>query len=148
MRCRDYQTGDWTAIQELWDLTGLGKSLRGDSETVIQRTLAQGGRFLILEEASGGPMLGSVWLTQDGRRFNLHHFGIRPDRQGQGLGRRLLAEALDAVRATGLPVKLEVHRDNVRAVELYRRRGFTAVGDLEVLILRDLEDRSEGLVAR
>jgi hypothetical protein len=73
MRCRDYQTGDWAAIQELWDLTGLGKSLRGDSETVIQRTLAQGGRFLILEEASGGPMVGSVWLTQDGRRFNLHH---------------------------------------------------------------------------
>jgi ribosomal protein S18 acetylase RimI-like enzyme len=142
MRCRDYQPGDWSAIQALWDATGVGQSFRGDSEGVIQRTLAQGGRFLILEEASGGPMLGAAWLTQDGRRFNLHHFVIRPDHQGLGLGHRLLAEALDAVRAAGLPVKLEVRRDNVRALELYRRHGFTKAGDLEVLILRDLTSPS------
>jgi ribosomal protein S18 acetylase RimI-like enzyme len=141
MRCRDYRIGDWSAIQELWNATGIGKAFRGDSEVVVQRTLAKGGRFLVLEEVTTGAIAGAVWLTQDGRRFNMHHFGIRPDRQGQGLGRRLLVEALDSVRSAGLPVKLEVHRDNARALELYRHYGFTRVGDLDVLILRDLENR-------
>jgi len=138
VRCRDYQAGDWAGIKELWMATGLDNPLRGDNAAMIERTLAQGGRFLVLAAEGGGPLAGSVWLTQDGRRFYLHHFGIRPDLQGQGLGRRLLAEALDAVRPAGLQVKLEVHRDNVRAQNLYRRRGFKPVADLDVLMLREL----------
>lgn len=137
VRCRDYQAEDWAAVNALWVATGMANDVRGDSAAVIERTLDQGGRLLILEEEGGGPIAGSVWLTQDGRRAYMHHFGIRPDLQGQGLGRRLLAEALEAVRATGLQVKLEVHRDNERAQNLYRRRGFTGLGDLDVLILRE-----------
>lgn len=143
VNCRDYQAGDWIVMKELWVATGIDAPCRGDSAEMIERTLAQGGRLLVLEPEGGGPLAGSAWLTQDGRRVYLHHFAIRPDLQGQGLGRRLLAEALEAVRGTGLQVKLEVHRDNVRAQRLYRRHGFEAVDQLDVLMLRDLGvDRS------
>jgi len=138
VQCREFQAGDWPAVQELWEATGLGGAQRGDDAGVIATTLAWGGRFLVLEERGG--IVGTAWLTNDGRRLYLHHFGISPDRQGQGLGRILLAEVLAAARAIGLQLKLEVHRDNARAEALYRRNGFAALGDYETLIIRDLYD--------
>jgi len=138
VHCRDFQAGDWPAVQELWEATGLGGAHRGDDAGVIATTLARGGRFLVLEEAPGA-IAGTAWLTSDGRRLYLHHFGISPDRQGQGLGRILLAEVLAAARAAGLQLKLEVHRDNARAQALYRGAGFAALGDYQTLIIRDLK---------
>jgi len=138
LRCRDFRTEDWPAVQELWAATGLGGAQRGDDAQVIATTLARGGRFLVLEERPGGGILGAAWLTNDGRRLYLHHFGISPARQGQGLGRILLAEVLAAARPIGLQLKLEVHRDNLRAQDLYLRNGFARLGDYETLIIRDL----------
>ena len=138
VRCREYQEGDYPATAALWEATGLGGAPRGDSAEVIEATLARGGRFLVLEAPSEGGVLGTAWLTSDGRRLYLHHFGILPRLQGQGLGRILLGEALRVVRALGLQVKLEVHRTNARARDLYLRAGFAPLGDYEVLIMRDV----------
>ena len=56
---RPYQRGDLPAIQALWEATGLSGPLRGDSETVVEATLAREGRFRILEES--GRLVGAVW---------------------------------------------------------------------------------------
>ncbi len=34
-------------------------------------------------------------------------------------------------------VKLEVHRSNKRAIELYKKAGFSYLGDYDVYIIRD-----------
>ncbi|MFB9316746.1 ribosomal protein S18-alanine N-acetyltransferase [Cryptosporangium minutisporangium] len=59
----------------------------------------------------------------------VQNIAVRRDRQGHGLGRRLLDELLDeAVRRGAQQVLLEVRADNASAQRLYARRGFEAVG--------------------
>jgi ribosomal protein S18 acetylase RimI-like enzyme len=54
---------------------------------------------------------------------------VDPVCQGQGIGRRLLAEALARLEGLGAPgVRLEVRPDNAAALGLYERLGFATVG--------------------
>ncbi len=43
------------------------------------------------------------------------------------------------MKAKGYQVKLEVHRSNNVAVELYRKAGFEFLGDYDVYIIRDIQ---------
>jgi ribosomal protein S18 acetylase RimI-like enzyme len=133
---RDFVPADAAAVLEVWRATGLAPPQRGDTPATIARTLAAGGRLLVLEV--DGALVGTSWLTVDGRRTYLHHLGVAPAHQRQGHGRRLVEASLAAARAIGLQVKLEVHRDNAAAVALYRRAGFSRLGDYDVYIVRDL----------
>lgn len=134
---RDYREADFPSIAALWAATDLGNPARGDDSSVIHRTLVQGGIFLVVEASSSGHVIGSSWMTHDGRRLYLHHFGIAPQFQRQGLGKALLLASLARAKALGLQIKLEVHRENTAAVALYRNHGFAHLGDYEVYILRD-----------
>ncbi len=136
MTMRDYVGADYPAVLDLWRQVGMASPKRGDTPETIARTLGAGGRLLLLEV--DGAIVGTSWLTTDGRRTFLHHFAIRPSHQGYGLGRRLLDATLAAARAIGLQVKLEVHRDNAAAIRLYTRAGFARIGDYDVYIIRDL----------
>jgi [ribosomal protein S18]-alanine N-acetyltransferase len=78
-------------------------------------------------------------MTYDGRRIHLHHFGILPDFQGQGLSNILMAESLKFVRKKGCQVKLEVHESNIKAINLYKKAGFRRLGDYDVYIIRDIQ---------
>ncbi|HNX31248.1 MAG TPA: GNAT family N-acetyltransferase [Holophaga sp.] len=143
-RIRDYREDDFPEVLRIWSLTGMGGANRGDDAAVVARTLACGGIFLVMEEASGGRLLGTSWITHDGRRQYLHHFGIAPDRQGQGLGHALLRASLDRARQVGMQIKLEVHRENAAALALYKGQGFGYLGDYDVYIIRDLESAVPG----
>jgi len=76
---------------------------------------------LLIAEDPDGETVGFAYLVPepDGRVLldNLH---VRPGRTGGGIGRLLLHAALD--HATG-PLRLEVLRDNTRAVAFYEREG-------------------------
>jgi ribosomal protein S18 acetylase RimI-like enzyme len=135
---RDYRDSDFENIQALWLPLGLGSSHRGDTAEVISRTLAAGGKFLVLEEKSSGKLVGTSWMTVDGRRNYLHHFGIDEAYQQCGLGRMLLKASLATAREMGLQLKIEVHRQNQRALDLYTRSGFKYLGDYDVYIIRNI----------
>ena len=135
---RDYREEDFPAVDRLWNDTGMGGAVRGDDREAIRRTLSQGGRLIIMADPATGEVIGTSWLTGDGRRTYLHHFAIRPDRQGAGLAHQLLKASLDHARATGLQIKLEVHRTNEKAAALYEKAGFNRLGDYDVYIIRDL----------
>lgn len=57
--------------------------------------------------------------------------GVRVDRQGQGLGAKLLDAWLSDVDSLGLPAYLETDRE--RNVAFYSRAGFEVSGTLSVL---------------
>jgi ribosomal protein S18 acetylase RimI-like enzyme len=71
-------------------------------------------------------------MTYDGRRIHLHHFAISTEMQGKGWGRTLAIESLKFAVQVGCPVKLEVHRDNRRALQLYFSLGFREFEDYGV----------------
>ena len=135
---RPYRSGDFVEITHLWELTGMRNTQRGDNETIIEESIIMGGSFLIMEEKSTLNICGTSWMTFDGRRLHLHHFGILPEFQGNKLAKKLLKESLDFVKKKGYQVKLEVHKTNIRAISLYKKSGFKSLGDYEIYIIRDI----------
>ena len=58
--------------------------------------------------------------------------GIIPDYRGKGLGRRLIAAALEKARQESFArIELSVHADNGRAIALYEKTGFVVEGVLK-----------------
>ncbi len=62
-----------------------------------------------------------------------HHYfaaiGVAPERQGQGLGRRLMAPTLELCDKAALPAYLEASSE--RNAALYERLGFRVTGELQ-----------------
>lgn len=138
---RDYHEGDFEQVSDLWNKTGMGNPLREDDEKTILDTIRIGGKLLILEDNNTGKICGTSWMTFDGRRIHLHHFGIVPAYQGNKLAHLLLDESLKFVKHKGSQVKLEVHNTNARAINLYKKHGFEYLGDYDVYIIRDISKK-------
>jgi ribosomal protein S18 acetylase RimI-like enzyme len=136
---RDYRESDYPSLISLWESTGLGGAQRGDDAGVIQKTLQSGGKLLLLERMSDSGIIGTSWLTNDGRRIYLHHFGISPENQGHGLAHPLLKASVDYARSLNLQIKIEVHRQNKVALNLYKKFGFNYLGDYDVYIIRQFD---------
>lgn len=135
---RDFSPTDFPQVEELWKITGLGGSQRGDNLEVINRTLKHGGKLLIMTIPSTGKIIGTSWLTNDFRRVYLHHFAIHPDVQGKGLSHPLVEASIDFAKGCGFQIKLEVHKDNQKAIKLYEKHGFSFLGDYLVYIIRNI----------
>jgi len=133
---RDYQSADFDGVQELWELTGMGGKERADDNNVIIRTIKNGGKLIIFEKNE--IIIGTSWLTTDSRRMFLHHFGIHPDFQGQGLANKLMDETMNFIKERGLQVKLEVHKRNIKALKLYRKYNFEDFSDYELMMNRNI----------
>lgn len=137
---RDFQAADMPGMLELWQATDLGNANRGDNLEIIQNTLQNGGRLLLVIQNETNKVIGSSWITNDHRRLYLHHFGILPQYQGKGFGKWLCIESLKWARTVGLQIKLEVHINNQKALALYKSLGFGFLGDYDVYIIRDYKN--------
>jgi GNAT superfamily N-acetyltransferase len=62
--------------------------------------------------------------------YHLQFLGVRPERQGAGLGAALMAPVLQRCDRDGMPVYLEATCDRNRA--LYERHGFRAHGHIQL----------------
>jgi len=137
---RDYVPCDYEDVIKLWLDIGLGNSQRGDNAEVIAQTLASGGRLFVLTNKNNNEILGTSWLTNDKRRLYLHHFGIKKEYQGKGLSKQLMEASLKFAVDCGLQIKIEVHKENLVALNLYKKYGFKYLGDYDVYIVRNLKD--------
>jgi len=135
---RTYRKGDYKGISHLWDETDMSGDQRGDNEQIIEDTIDMGGCLLVMEKKSTGRICGTSWMTFDGRRLHLHHFGILPACQGNGLSKILLKETLRLVKEKGYQVKLEVHSGNYKAINLYNKAGFEYMNGYLVYIIRNI----------
>ncbi len=135
---REYTDSDYPEMTGLWEKLGLGGEHRGDDMQVIRHTIDMGGQILLLIEPDAKAIIGTSWLTIDGRRTYLHHFGIHADYQGKGLAKTLLDTSLKLAKTYGMQIKLEVHKDNSKALGLYKKAGFTYLGEYLVYIIRDI----------
>jgi ribosomal protein S18 acetylase RimI-like enzyme len=137
---RDFLESDYTEIIKFWLITDMGNPERGDDLITILRTLELGGKLLVMESKSDKKVCGTSWMTTDGRRILLQHFGILPEYQGKGISKILLHESLKFVKNAGMQVKLEVHSSNLKAINLYRKFGFKHLGEYNVYIIRDISN--------
>jgi ribosomal protein S18 acetylase RimI-like enzyme len=136
----DYQEADFDELMQLWIHTGLGNPKRGDDHNVIVRTIEIGGKLLLLKSIVENKIVGSSWITTDGRRSYLHHFSLLPEFQGKSLAKLLMVESMKFAQQLGLQIKLEVHKSNYKAIDLYKKYGFKSLGEYQVFIIRDIEN--------
>jgi len=76
----------------------------------------------------GDPPAGVVLVARRGWTSRIAAMGLAPEARGQGLGGRLLSEAVGEAKARGdRAVYLEVIEQNTPAVRLYTRFGFQSL---------------------
>ena len=137
---RDFKSDDYPKVIDLWEKTGLGNKMRGDDLETIELSIKLGGKLIIMQETSSGKIIGTSWMTFDGRRLHLHHFGIDPVYQKKKLSIPLLKETLRYAKEKGVQIKLEVHKDNLKAIKLYTKNQFKYLGDYNIYIIRDVTE--------
>ena len=135
---RDYNNEDFDKLNKLWQETGLGGAKRDDNDQIIGQSIELGGKLILLENTNTKEIFGSSWMTFDGRRIHLHHISVKPSYQNQGFGKLLTKESLKFAKEKGYQIKLEVHQSNKKAIEIYKKLGFTFLGDYDVYIIRNL----------
>jgi ribosomal-protein-alanine N-acetyltransferase len=104
--------------EQPWSAAGFWSELAGVSET----------RWYVLAEDGEGPSgYAGIFVTQ--HEADVQTVAVRRDRQGQGLGDRLVTALLDEARRRDVSrALLEVRDDNVAAQKLYARHGFRSMG--------------------
>jgi ribosomal-protein-alanine N-acetyltransferase len=75
-----------------------------------------------------GAVVGYAGLIAYPEEAHIATIGVTGERQGEGIGARLLDTLLAEADARSKVVLLEVRADNEAAQGLYRRRGFTEIG--------------------
>ncbi|GAA4854930.1 GNAT family N-acetyltransferase [Kitasatospora terrestris] len=119
-----------TAYEGIVPAEALGDGLAGERLAIWEiRLTADYGPpadtpvLLIAEEPDGTPVGFAYLVPEPDGRVLLDNLHVRPGRTGGGIGALLLRAALDRTAAAGRPLRLEVLRDNVRAVAFYEREG-------------------------
>ena len=82
--------------------------------------------YLVAQNGEG--IVGWAGRTAYDDEAHVSTIGVARDRQGQGIGARLLDALLAEADRRSPVVLLEVRADNERAIALYERRGFAAIG--------------------
>ena len=75
-----------------------------------------------------GRLVGYAGLIAYPDEAHIATIGVATDRQGEGIGARMLDQLLAEADRRSRVVLLEVRADNEVAQGLYRRRGFTEIG--------------------
>ncbi len=112
------------------------------TETVRKRLLGGNDNATQLVALSGMQVVGQIGLLRwSGRRSHVGMIGmgVHDEWTGRGIGRQLLAAAIDlADNWLGLTrLELSVNVDNSRAIRLYESAGFETEGRERQSILRD-----------
>lgn len=101
------------------------------NESLLRDDLATPGAHLLIWRDANGEHLGHVRMDEHpGGRFHLGMLTVRPDRQDEGLGRRLLAASEDWARARGgRTVDMTVIHQRETLIAWYVRRGYVLTGE-------------------
>lgn len=110
------------------------------TETMLEEALVARGAVALVAE-SGGRLLGSVMARHVAGEGEILSIAVDPASRREGIGRRLLEEALVRLAAAGAEtVWLEVRASNQAAQALYLAHGFVAAGVRRGYYRRPTED--------
>ena len=110
---------DRDAVVALWQSCDLTRPWN-DPGADFDRALGHDASTILLAEAESA-VVGTIMVGFDGHRGWVYYLGVRPDRRGTGIARRLLDEGCDWLRARGCPKVELMVRDGNPATGLYER---------------------------
>lgn len=112
-----------SAAAGLWAACGLTRPWN-DPLSDLTRAL-DGPTSTVLAAVDGADLLGTVMVGYDGHRGWVYYLAVRPDSQGRGLGRALMAAAEAWLDERGVPkIQFMVRADNTAVVTFYEHLGY------------------------
>lgn len=119
----DIADADVEAVAALWARSGLTRPWNDPVADIAFARAAPNAAVLV--GRGDGAIVASVMVGHDGHRGAVYYVSVDPDRQGEGLGRAIMAAAEDWLRAQGVwKLNLMVRADNSGVVEFYRALGY------------------------
>ena len=120
---RPFDLADTEAVVSLWQAAGLTRPWNNPYQDIRRKLSVQPELFLVA--ADGTALVGTVMAGYDGHRGWLYYLASAPDRRGEGIARRLVAEAEERLMAMGCPkVQLMVRPENGVARGFYDALGY------------------------
>jgi len=120
---RPFAPADEAAVIALWRACGLVRPHNDPKKDIARKLRVNPEWFLVAE--NGGRIVGTVMAGYEGHRGWINYLAVEPSRQRGGLGRKLMVEAEQRLRAAGCPkINLQVRSDNAAVIAFYERLGF------------------------
>ena len=96
------------------------------SEDIFRDCFKAGYRCWVCEAQD--KILGYSLLSLAVDEAHILNISVAPDEQGQGIGRKMMENAIDYARGRAETVFLEVRPSNIAAIALYEDLGFNEIG--------------------
>lgn len=131
MNIRIMTAADDDAVYALWlSCKGMGLNNIDDSREGIERFLIRNPETCFVAEDSG-KIIGAIIVGNDGRRGYIYHTAVSPEHRRQGVAKRLVDSALEALKSLGISkAALVVFERNSDGNAFWEKLGFTVRGDL------------------
>lgn len=123
---RPLKDGEEAALAALWESCGLTRPWNPPARDIAFARATPTAELLVAEDPDdAAALLASVLCGHDGHRGWMYYVAVRPDRQGTGLGKRMVRAAEDWLAAQGCwKVMLMVRRDNAVVQDFYAAQGY------------------------
>lgn len=128
---RVMSTDDYDGVYELWIHTpGMGLNTTDDSREGIEKYLKRNPTSSFVAEDEGR-IVGVIMAGHDGRRGFIHHTAVLPNYRNQGVARKLVDSAMDALEKEGISkVALVAFKRNELGNGFWEKIGFSDRDDL------------------
>ena len=121
---RAFEDKDEEKVIQLWKACGLVSPSNDPALDIERKKLVQ--RELFLVASVGDAIVGTVMAGYEGHRGWINYLAVSPDQQKAGLGRALMVEAENLLKAIGCPkINLQVRSSNAQVRAFYERIGFS-----------------------
>jgi ribosomal protein S18 acetylase RimI-like enzyme len=118
------EISDYQQVMNLWSETEGMRLREADSEENIGKYLERNPNlsFVALQ---GEQIVGAILVGTDGRRGYIQHLAVSKACRGQGIGAKLISNAVDALSSIGIAkTHLFVINDNLNAQAFYENIGW------------------------
>jgi ribosomal protein S18 acetylase RimI-like enzyme len=123
---RAFAVADTEPVVALWQACGLTRPWNDPRKDIERKLRVQPELFLVAEDVG---VVATAMAGYDGHRGWVYYLAVDPDRQGHGLGRRMMREVEARLLALGCPkLNVQIRAGNDAVLAFYERLGFTPDG--------------------
>jgi ribosomal protein S18 acetylase RimI-like enzyme len=131
MQLRPYSPADEASVIGLWNDCGLTRPWNDPVKDIARKLTVQPEMFLVGEV--DGRIVASGMFGFDGTRGWVHYLAVAPGRQGESLGRAVMAEGERLLTEMGCPkLNLQVRAGNERVLGFYAALGYEPDGTVSL----------------
>lgn len=124
MITRPYRPEDEEAVVRLWEESGLTRPWNDPHKDIARKLSTRPEWFMVA--VIGVQIVGTVMAGYDGHRGWVNYLAVAGTHRRMGIGRRLMGEVENLLRAVDCPkINLQVRSTNRDAVGFYEALGYS-----------------------